>query len=105
MLTVKNIRKMVGGQRVLNKASFSLGEGQKAALVGLNGVGKSTLLRIVSGIESADQGSITKPNRVLMGYLPQEVIAFRIVESYALGRPPDDGRGGPWCSAARTSTR
>ena len=75
MLTVKNIRKMVGGQRVLNKASFSLGEGQKAALVGLNGVGKSTLLRIVSGIESADQGSITKPNRVLMGYLPQEAVA------------------------------
>ena len=75
MLTVKNIRKMVGGQRVLNKASFSLGEGQKAALVGLNGVGKSTLLRIVSGIESADQGSITKPNRVIMGYLPQEAVA------------------------------
>ncbi len=75
MLTIKNIRKTVGGQRVLNKASFSLGEGQKAALVGLNGVGKSTLLRIIAGIESADHGSIMKPNRVLMGYLPQEAVA------------------------------
>lgn len=72
MLTIKNIRKVVGGQRVLNKASFSLGEGQRAALVGLNGVGKSTLLRIIAGLEEANLGTVMKPNRALMGYLPQE---------------------------------
>jgi ATPase subunit of ABC transporter with duplicated ATPase domains len=75
MLTIKNIQKSVGGQRVLNKASFSLGEGQRAALIGLNGVGKSTLLKIIAGIEEPTIGKVMKPNRVLMGYLPQEALA------------------------------
>lgn len=75
MLTIKNIQKTVGGQRVLNKASFSLGEGQRAALIGLNGVGKSTLLKIIAGIEEPSIGKVMKPNRVLMGYLPQEAVA------------------------------
>ena len=75
MLTIKNIQKTVGGQRVLNKASFSLGEGQRAALIGLNGVGKSTLLKIIAGIEEPNIGKVMKPNRVLMGYLPQEAVA------------------------------
>ncbi len=75
MLTIKNIQKNVGGQRVLNKASFSLGEGQRAALIGLNGVGKSTLLKIIAGIEEPNIGKVMKPNRVLLGYLPQEAVA------------------------------
>ena len=75
MLTIKNIQKNVGGQRVLNKASFSLGEGQRAALIGLNGVGKSTLLKIIAGIEEPNIGKVMKPNRVRMGYLPQEAVA------------------------------
>ncbi len=75
MLTLKNIRKTYGIRRVLERVSFSLGEGQKAALVGQNGVGKSTLLRIIAGLETADRGEIMKPNRVLLGYLPQETIA------------------------------
>ena len=72
MLTLKNIRKTYATTRILEKVSFSLGEGQKVALVGQNGVGKSTLLKIIAGIETPDRGEITKPNRVLVGYLPQE---------------------------------
>ncbi|OGI22481.1 MAG: hypothetical protein A2808_03205 [Candidatus Moranbacteria bacterium RIFCSPHIGHO2_01_FULL_55_24] len=75
MLTLKEIRKTLGGQRVLNKISFSIGEGQRVALVGQNGVGKSTLLRIIAGLEDADRGEILLPNRVLKGYLPQEALA------------------------------
>ena len=75
MLTVKNIRKIYGTQRVLEKVSFSVGEGQKIALVGQNGAGKSTLLRIIAGLEQPDRGEMLKPNRVLIGYLPQEVTA------------------------------
>ncbi|MFZ2299911.1 MAG: ABC-F family ATP-binding cassette domain-containing protein [Candidatus Moraniibacteriota bacterium] len=75
MLTLKNIRKIYGTQRVLEKVSFSVGEGQKIALVGQNGAGKSTLLRIIAGLEQPDRGEILKPNRVLIGYLPQETIA------------------------------
>ena len=76
MLTLKNIRKSYGIHRVLEKVSFSLGEGQKVALVGQNGVGKSTLLKIAAGLESLDKGERLVPNRCLVGYLPQEVGAL-----------------------------
>lgn len=72
MLTVKGLTKIQAGERVLNNVSFSLGEGQKAALVGENGVGKSTLLRILAGTDTPDRGQVTLPNRVLLGFLPQE---------------------------------
>ncbi len=75
MLTVKNIRKIFGTRRVLERVSFSIGEGQKVALVGENGVGKSTLLRIIGGLETPDKGDILIPNRALVGYLPQEALA------------------------------
>ncbi|OIP60140.1 MAG: hypothetical protein AUK19_00635 [Candidatus Moranbacteria bacterium CG2_30_45_14] len=76
MLTLKNVRKNYGTIRVLEKVSFSIGEGQKVALVGQNGVGKSTLLKIIANIEIPDKGEVKKPNRVLVGYLPQEAIAL-----------------------------
>jgi ATPase subunit of ABC transporter with duplicated ATPase domains len=75
MLTLKNVRKIYGTVRVLEKVAFSIGEGQKVALVGQNGVGKSTLLKIIAGIETPDRGEVKKPNRILIGYLPQEAIA------------------------------
>lgn len=75
MLTLRNIRKNYGTRRVLDKVSFSLGEGQKAALVGQNGVGKSTLLKIIAGLETADRGEIVVPRRAFIGYLPQEAVA------------------------------
>src|SRR3989344_9391962 len=74
MLTLKNVRKTFGTVRVLDKVSFSVGEGQKIALVEQSGVGKSTLLKIIAGLESADKGEVMKPNRILIGYLPQEAI-------------------------------
>lgn len=76
MLVLKNIRKIYGIHRVLEKVSFSLGEGQKVALVGQNGVGKSTLLKIAAGLEVFEKGERTVPNRCLVGYLPQEVGAL-----------------------------
>lgn len=75
MLTLKNIRKTFGTRRILEKISFSLGEGQKVALVGQNGVGKSTVLKIAAGLETFDKGEILIPNRALVGYLPQEALA------------------------------
>ncbi len=76
MLTLKNIRKIYGIHRVLEKVSFSIGEGQKVALVGQNGVGKSTLLKIAAGLESFEKGERIVPNRCLLGYLPQETDAL-----------------------------
>ena len=75
MLTLKNIRKTFGTRRILEKISFSLGEGQRVALVGQNGVGKSTVLKIIAGLETYEKGEILIPNRALVGYLPQEALA------------------------------
>jgi ATPase subunit of ABC transporter with duplicated ATPase domains len=72
MFTVRNIRKTQGGKAVLDKVTFSLGRGQKVALVGPNGVGKSTLMKIIAGIDTPDRGTVEMAKRSLTGYLPQE---------------------------------
>lgn len=82
MLTLRDIRKRYSTRRILEGVSFSLGEGQKAALVGQNGVGKSTLLRIIAGEESYDKGEMTRVNRILVGYLPQEAISESSEETF-----------------------
>jgi ATPase subunit of ABC transporter with duplicated ATPase domains len=56
----------------LDEVSFTLGTGQKAALVGVNGVGKSTLQKTIVGLVEADKGRVTTPKHV--GYLPQEIM-------------------------------
>jgi ATPase subunit of ABC transporter with duplicated ATPase domains len=75
MLTLKNIWKRYGTERILERVSFSVGAGQKVALVGQNGVGKSTLLKIIAGMETPERGELLKPKRALIGYLPQEAQA------------------------------
>lgn len=72
MLVLKNVHKRYGIRRVLEGVSFAVGEGQKVAIVGGNGTGKSTLLKIIAGEETFEKGTRTVPNRVLIGYLPQE---------------------------------
>lgn len=72
MFAVKDIRKLYGADLVLDQVSFGLGAGTKAALVGENGVGKSTLLKILAGVESKQRGEVVFPRRALVGYLPQE---------------------------------
>jgi ATPase subunit of ABC transporter with duplicated ATPase domains len=74
MFTVRNIRKTLGGRVVLDKVGFSLGKGQKVALVGANGVGKSTLMKIIAGIDTPDRGTVEMAKRSLTGYLPQELL-------------------------------
>ncbi|MFZ1654746.1 MAG: ABC-F family ATP-binding cassette domain-containing protein [Candidatus Moraniibacteriota bacterium] len=75
MLSVKRIRKSFGTRRLLHEVSFNLTRGQRMALVGENGTGKSTLLKIIAGIESADKGHVVLAKGVLVGYLAQETIA------------------------------
>jgi ATPase subunit of ABC transporter with duplicated ATPase domains len=84
MLVLKNIHKRFGIQRVLEGVSFSVGEGQKVAIVGGNSTGKSTLLRIIAGVETFERGERILPNRILIGYLPQETPVFEeeTIEAY-----------------------
>jgi len=73
MLRVKHLSKSYGPNTALADASFNLGKGQKAALVGPNGVGKSTLLRIIAGKESQDAGVVDVLKGAEIAYLPQEI--------------------------------
>ena len=71
ILTVDNITKSYGVRKIFDGASFFLQEGEKAGIIGINGTGKSTLLKIIAGLEEADAGSVIKANHCMVRYLPQ----------------------------------
>ena len=56
----------------VHKANFFMQEGEKVALIGKNGGGKSTLLRIIAGEEELDEGTVVKKRGLKLAYLPQE---------------------------------
>ena len=76
LLQVHNISKFYGAVTVLDDVSFVLNEGERIGLVGPNGVGKSTLLKILIGQESADSGSFSFAPSTEVGYLPQTMPEF-----------------------------
>ncbi len=71
ILTVENITKAFGERKVLDQASFYLQEGEKVGVIGINGTGKSTLLKIMAGLEEPDEGKVITANHVIPRYLPQ----------------------------------
>ena len=72
ILTANGIVVRYNDRVVLNGVTFSIGEKDKVGLVGRNGSGKSTFLRILSGIDHPDAGEITKRRGLEVGYLPQQ---------------------------------
>ena len=71
ILTIDNITKSYGVRKIFDGASFFLQEGEKAGIIGINGTGKSTLLKMIAGLEEADDGTVIKANHCLVRYLPQ----------------------------------
>ena len=74
ILQVSSISKAFGGNELFSNVTFTVEEGQRFALVGRNGAGKTTMLRIISGMESADSGSVVLSRGRRVGYLEQESI-------------------------------
>lgn len=72
MIKVQKLQKNYGTLSVLSDISFSLEQGQKVALVGNNGTGKTTLLKIVAGLEEFDGGKVEIARNACIGYLPQD---------------------------------
>ena len=72
VVTLKHVSKGFGPVAVLQDVSFTVQEGERLGLVGANGVGKSTLLRLIAGQIEPDGGEIDFPRAVDTGYLPQE---------------------------------
>src|SRR6201993_635264 len=73
MISFSNINKQYGKQLVFVEASFQLNPGEKVGLVGPNGSGKTTLFRMVVGEEEPDEGSVSVPRRLTIGYFRQDV--------------------------------
>ncbi|MDU1538507.1 MAG: ABC-F family ATP-binding cassette domain-containing protein [Paeniclostridium sordellii] len=71
LITLENITKSYSEKILVNNISLGINEGDKIGLIGVNGTGKSTLLKIIAGVEETDSGNITKPNKVRIEYLPQ----------------------------------
>ncbi|MBU2494833.1 MAG: ATP-binding cassette domain-containing protein [Bacteroidetes bacterium] len=74
VLTASDLEVHFGEQIILDKASLSIHEGDRIGLVGRNGAGKSTFLKIISGIMQQDNGSIAKKKELIITSLPQEFI-------------------------------
>ncbi|WP_242144786.1 MULTISPECIES: ABC-F family ATP-binding cassette domain-containing protein [unclassified Bacillus cereus group] len=72
MLTVENVSKSYGDKPLFNGLSFSIAEGQRAGIIGVNGTGKSTLLKIIAGVEIPDTGDMTHTRGYTISYLPQQ---------------------------------
>ena len=72
-LKAKKLRKNHGVATVLDNVSFALEKGQKVGLVGYNGTGKTTLLRILAGLTEPDAGEVNVRQGARIGYLPQDV--------------------------------
>src|SRR6478752_4981025 len=73
MISFSGIHKQYGKQLVFVDASFQLNPGEKVGLVGPNGAGKTTLFRMVVGEEEPDEGEVSVPRRLTIGYFRQDV--------------------------------
>lgn len=72
ILHVENLYKTYGEKVLFDHISFAIAEKQRIGLIGVNGTGKSTLLKVIAGLESADSGEITHSNTMRIEYLPQQ---------------------------------
>ena len=72
LLSCQNLSKSFGARPLFEKLSFGLFEGERTGLIGPNGTGKSTLLKILAGEEKPDEGLISQRKGLRVGYLPQQ---------------------------------
>jgi len=77
MIDILKISLQFGGKYLYNDVSFKINSGDKIALIGANGTGKSSLLKLITGQLSPESGKIQKAKSATIGYLPQENIVHK----------------------------
>lgn len=90
MIAVDNLSKSFGAQLLFDGISFKINRKERVGLVGRNGHGKTTLFRIIAGLDSADSGTVSVPKNYRIGYVEQEPAfsAQTVLQEAALGLPP-----------------
>ena len=73
MLNISNVSIHFAGRYLFDNVSIAVGENDRIGLIGRNGSGKSTMLKLIYGLESPESGKIAMPNGYKIGYLPQEI--------------------------------
>ena len=81
LISLQNISFSFGARYILQDASWQIGTGERIGLVGSNGTGKSTLLRLMTGAYRVDEGVINKPKDVSLGFFNQDLLSFSTNES------------------------
>ncbi len=81
MISITNLSYYLGSRALYDTASLHIKPGQKIGLIGLNGTGKSTLLRIINGDYQADGGTISKAGDVTLGFLNQDLLSYQTDDS------------------------
>ncbi len=71
ILNIEHVSKIFGEKRIFDDVSYGIHEGDKIGIIGINGTGKTTLLKIIAGIEEPDEGQVIKQNGLRVTYLPQ----------------------------------
>ncbi|QUH25274.1 ABC-F family ATP-binding cassette domain-containing protein [Serpentinicella alkaliphila] len=71
LISLENISKSYSEKQLLNKINLGINSGDKIGIIGINGTGKTTLLKIIAGVEQPDEGKIMKGNSVVIEYLSQ----------------------------------
>lgn len=100
LLTIKGLSKSFTDKVLFENADFSIEEGEKVGIIGINGTGKSTLLKIIAGLEESDGGEYITANNIVINYLPQNpefskgVTVYEYVsEAAKIGNPDADIEG------------
>ena len=92
LLSAEHLEKDYGGKKLLNDVTLYLNAGDRVGLIGVNGTGKSTLLKVLAGIEPPDTGRVTRDPNVQLAYLPQTPVmddGNTVMEQVFADYPPD----------------
>ena len=91
IINIEHISKIFGERKIFDDASFGIQEGDKIGIIGINGTGKTTLLKMVAGVEEPDEGQIICRNGLRLAYLSQnpEFPENATVQSWALSGMPE----------------
>ena len=71
ILNIEHVSKIFGEKKIFDDVSYGIHEGDKIGIIGINGTGKTTLLKIIAGLEETDEGQVIRQNGLRVTYLPQ----------------------------------